>query len=380
MRFIVSTIGTSTLTNSINRENQDEAKNWGRILGMSANLKEDELSDEAKQVMKTLAERAQEKLSQNDVATNRRASAELNGIYGIYGGSFLRHSNDQHYLICTDTAQGQQTGKLIKDFLTNNGFSTVHIVTPAKLSTKDTNAFSDGTKELIKWLEEFVPKPPSSYEVIFNLVGGFKSLQGYMNTFGAFYADEVIYIFESSTDLIRIPRLPIKIDTSVIENNLVKFAMMAADEMYPIEQLEGVPETLLELVADNGNTFAGLSAWGTLIWNRTKADLLYRELLSFPSLTYQNTFIRDFNREKSARERLKLQETLAKVERLLKEHSGATAGLSTDGGLQYNRYTNIPGKIAHFNVDVGRRVSCQVGENGLMLRHYGQHDYVNDNP
>ena len=380
MRFIVSTIGTSTLTNSINRENQDEAKNWGRILGMSANLKEDELSDEAKQVMKTLAKRAQEKLSHNDVATNRRASAELNGIYGIYGGSFLRNSNDQHYLICTDTAQGQQTGKLIKDFLKNNGFSTVHIVTPAKLSTKDTNAFSDGTKELIKWLEEFVPKPPSSYEVIFNLVGGFKSLQGYMNTFGAFYADEVIYIFESSTDLIRIPRLPIKIDTSVIENNLVKFAMMAADEMYPIEQLEGFPETLLELVADNGNTFAGLSAWGTLIWNRTKADLLYKELLSFPSLTYQNTFIRDFNREKSAKERLKLQETLAKVERLLKEHSGATAGLSTDGGLQYNRYTNIPGKIAHFNVDDGRRVSCRVRENGLMLRHYGQHDYVNDNP
>ena len=292
MRFIVSTIGTSTLTNSINRENQDEAKNWGRILGMSANLKKDELSDESEHVMKTLAERAQEKLNQNNVETNRRASAELNGIYGIYGGSLPRNSNDQHYLICTDTAQGQRTGKLIKDFLANNGFSTVHIVTPAKLSTKDTNAFADGTKELIKWLEEFVPKPPSSYEVIFNLVGGFKSLQGYMNTFGAFYADEVIYIFESSTDLIRIPRLPIQIDTSVIEDNLVKFAMMAAGEMYPIEQLEGVPETLLELVADNGNTFTGLSAWGTLIWNRTKADLLYKKLLSFPRLTYQNTFIK----------------------------------------------------------------------------------------
>ncbi len=380
MRFIVSTIGTSTLTNSINRENQDEAKNWGRILGMSANLKEDELSEESEQVMETLAERAQEKLNQNDVETNRRASAELNGIYGIYGGSLPRNSNDQHYLICTDTAQGQRTGKLIKDFLTNNGFSTVHIVTPDKLSTKDTNAFADGTKELIKWLEEFVPKPPSNYEVIFNLVGGFKSLQGYMNTFGAFYADEVIYIFESSTDLIRIPRLPIQIDTTIIERYPTEFTMMAAGEMYPIEQLEGVPETLLELVADNGNTVAGLSAWGTLIWNRTKTDLLKNELLHFPRLEYANSFIKDYNDTNDPDARVKLQETLAKVSYLLKKHRGATSGLRTDGGLQYNRYTNVKGKIDHFRVNGNRRVSCQVGKNGLILRHYGAHDYVNNNP
>ena len=45
----------------------------------------------------------------------------------------------------------------------------------------------------------------SHYRVVFNLVGGFKSLQGYMNTLGMFYADEIIYIFEAPTaDLIRI--------------------------------------------------------------------------------------------------------------------------------------------------------------------------------
>lgn len=381
MRFIVSTIGTSTLTNSINRACENEAENWGKILGMSANQKEDELSDESKSVIDILVERAEGKLSQTDVPTNRDASAELNGIYGIYDGSLPDRSNDQHYLICTDTAQGQRTGEIIKNFLVNNGFATVNIFTPEKLSTKDTNAFANGTKELIKWLDEFVPKAPSIYDkVIFNLVGGFKSLQGYMNTFGAFYADEVIYIFESSTDLIRIPRLPIRIDTTMIEKYLTEFRLMAANELYPVEKLKGVSETLLEPVPDNGNTVVGLSAWGTLIWNRTKADFLKDELLPLPKLVYKDTFVKDFNKEKDIKERLKLQDVLAKVSFLLEEHGGSTASLSTDGGLQYERYKNIPDEIDHFRVDGGRRVSCKVGKEGLFLRHYGVHDYVNNNP
>ena len=380
MHFIVSTVGTSILTNSINRKDPDEARDWAKILVESANLKKDELLDKPKTVINTLAERASEKLSNNDVKIHRQASAELNGIYGIYDGTLPDNSKDQHYLICTDTAQGQTTGNLIKGFLEGQGFAA-DIETPKRLSAKDTESFTDGIKELIKWLEDNVQwRRDSGYEVIFNLVGGFKSLQGYMQTFGTFYADETVYIFEKSSELIRIPRLPIQIDISVIQQHRVQFAMMAAGEMYPIEELEGIPETLLESLPDNGNTVAGLSAWGNLIWNRTKADLLTGELLPFPRLEYQNTFREDFAEENDNKKRLKLQETLAKIAFILTRNKGATSGLSTDGGLQYNRYTNVPGKIDHFRVDDGRRVSCQVGRNGLILRHYGTHDYVNNNP
>ena len=376
MRFIVSTVGTSILTNNINREKPDEAKDWGKILGESANLKENELSDESNNVIRTLAERAREKLSGNDVKIHRQASAELNGIYGIYGGAFPNSSKDEHYLICTDTAQGQTTGNLIKEFLERQGFAAV-IETPKRLSAKDTEAFTDGIKELIKWLEDYVQwRRDSGYEVIFNLVGGFKSLQGYMQTFGTFYADETVYIFERSSDLIKIPKLPIQIDTTVIENHLTKFAMMAAGEMYPIKELKGISETLLEKTDDH----AGISAWGLLVWNRSKSDLLVEELLTLPRLAYQTSFREDFVKDKDNKRRVKLQETLTKVAFILSKDNGATSGLSTDGGLQYNRYTNVKGKIDHFRVDDGRRVSCQVDGGGLILRHYGTHDYVNNNP
>ena len=206
MRFVLSTVGTSILTNLIDRGNPIEGT-WFGTLRDSANLKQDKLTDETEGVINTLAERALEKLNENSAATNRRISAELNGIYGIYGDKFPTDSQDQHYLICTDTAQGQMTGDLIKDFLESQGF-TVGVITPSQLSTQDPESFTTGTKELIKWLENNVPRRESGYHVIFNLVGGFKSLQGYMNTFGAFYADEVVYIFESPTaDLIKIPRL-----------------------------------------------------------------------------------------------------------------------------------------------------------------------------
>ena len=259
-----------------------------------------------------------------------------------------------------------------------------YIVTPEGLSTKDTAAFTAGIKELIRWLEDNVPgQRDSGYRVIFNLVGGFKSLQGYMNTFGAFYADEVIYIFEAPTaDLITIPRLPIQIDTVVIQEHLTEFALMAAGKLYPRRELRDIPETLLEfLEEDDDETDTGLSAWGTLIWNRAKADLLGEKLLPFPRLEHARTFHNDFNRENDPKARLKLQETLAKIAYILERDGGHTSGL-TGGALNYERLLGEAGKagIHTFRITQAIRVSCTVADSGLILRHYGGHDYVYKNP
>lgn len=375
MRFIVSTVGTSILTNSINRKDPDEARDWAKTLVESANLKNDELEDEVQRVIEALTERARKKLQKNDVDTNRMASAELNGVYGIYENRLPENSKDQHYLICTDTAQGETTGKLISEFLEGKGFS-VSIVIPIGLSTKDTDSFTDGIKELIKWLEDNVPwRRDSGYEVIFNLVGGFKSLQGYMQTFGTFYADETVYIFERSSELIKIPKLPIQIDTTEIENHLTKFAMMAKEEMYPIEELNGISETLLEKADDH----AGISAWGLLIWNRSKSDLLSKALLEFPRLSYTSNFCNDFDNKNDPNARVILQETLAKIAYILEKDNGSTQTLSKDGGL---RFKSLKGhnNIYTFRVTRGIRVSCSKGNGTLKLRRYGHRNIVNNNP
>lgn len=377
MRFILSTVGTSILTNLINTPDESD---WRNVLRDAANLKRDELTPATATVIDTLAERAFEKLLEKDAATNQRISAELKGIYGIYDGQLPENSSDEHYLICTDTAQGQTTGELIQDFLQEQGFR-VNIYTPPRLSTQDSAAFTTGAKALIRWLEDNVPwRQESGYHVIFNLVGGFKGLQGYMNTFGAFYADEVVYIFEAPTaDLIRIPRLPIRIDTTVIQEHRTEFALMAAGHLYPIQELENIPETLLEPIEEQGETLAGLSTWGELLWNRTKLKIFGEALLPFPRLHYEPTFHRDFDTQRDPKARVKLQETLARIAYQLQESNGDPTPLGREPGLWFKRLQSHPG-LSTFRIARGIRVSCSVESGTLRLRRYGSRDDVNANP
>ena len=138
----------------------------------------------------------------------------------------------------------------------------------------------------------------SGYRVIFNLVGGFKSLQGYMNTFGAFYADEVIYIFEAETaDLITIPRLPIQIDTAVIQEHRMEFALMAAGKLYPRRELKDIPETLLEFYRGSGrcrDRYGVIGVGHLRSGIGQKSNLLAKGLLPFPRLEYTRSFHNDF--------------------------------------------------------------------------------------
>jgi len=184
--FVLSTVGTSILTVHITP--QERGKDWYSILRDTANLKEGELPTDAKAILDTLAQRALETLLKNDIQVNRRVSAELNGIYGIYKNQLGNTSQDIHYLVGTDTAQGRLTAELIRDFLQDYQINA-QIFTPDGLSTQDTQAFSRGTKALIKWCEDTIPiHRDDGYKIIFNLIGGFKSLQGYLNTIGMFYA------------------------------------------------------------------------------------------------------------------------------------------------------------------------------------------------
>lgn len=446
MRFIVSTIGTSSLTNSIKRNKAQEG-DWRSILGITANATEKELSEEHKNVIDTLAERVRNKLDQNDAGIHRQTSAELNGIYAIYEGTLPQNTQDQHYLICTDTFQGRTTGKLIKKFLKEQGFSAV-IEIPTGLSTKDTDSFTDGTKALIKWLEDNVPwRRDAGYQVIFNLVGGFKSLQGYMQTFGTFYADETVYIFEGSSDLIKIPRLPIQIDTTVIQEYRGQFAMMEAKAPCPINTVPGVENisrTLWDTFEDGGATYVGLSAWGMLLWNRTKDDFLendtkvikkygvqfalmdagksYQEtdvtiqdipaalleydgtnvkmstwgqsvwdytkgkllsnvpLLEFPRLQYHATFSEDIRSYEN--KLLDLQTTLANISVVLQNTGGNTSPNNLNKNLSGMNFKQLQGhaNICTFRINQNFRVSYEVNNGNLILRRYGTHDNVYNNP
>jgi putative CRISPR-associated protein (TIGR02619 family) len=372
--LVISTVGTSLLTNQIRRKSEN---NYYNRLRDTANSSADEIEkyhEDVADIIQELKERAEEKLNSNDIDDIRETSAELNGIYGLYKDQIHQGEQDIHWLIASDTAQDKITAEILQSFLNQNGLN-ITIYTPQGFSTGSNEAFTQGIDELLNWCEDLIPGyQDSGYEIYFNLVGGFKAIQGFANTIGMFYADKITYIFEGSSELITIPRLPIKIDTDVIKP--VEFALMAQGAWIDLQYLTGVPETLLFIIEDK----ATLSTWGRLIWNRSKGDLLNGDLLEkLPHIEYETSFKKDYESRKDKNERIKLQETLAKVSYLLLKSNGDTAPLKGDGGVLYEVYQN-KGGIAHFRVTQGIRVSCTSASGILSLRRYGKEPDVNKTP
>lgn len=370
-QVIISTIGTSLLTQQLDRSNLAE-NTWYSKLRDTANLRLDQTPQEVLEIVQTLKSRAIDKLKQGTVKQIRSASAELNGIYGLYQEQLDQGHSDMHWLIATDTAQGKKTADIVEQFLREQGL-TVQIYTPKGLSAVNTRAFTEGVDNLLTQLESMT----QGYDrVCFNLVGGFKSLQAYLNTIGMFYADELIYIFEgANSEVIKIPRLPIKVDYDAIAPYTIQFALMAVGAEVQSSEVRDVQEALLFSI----DSEVTLSNWGKLIWNQAKHELLSGDLLNFPRLDYQASFNKDYANTKDSGNRVRLQEALAKASHLLVKHQGDTAPLKKDGGLLYETYQN-KGGVGHFRVTQSLRVSCTAENGKLQLRHYGAHDYVNDNP
>jgi putative CRISPR-associated protein (TIGR02619 family) len=370
-KFVLTTVGISILLNSADSED------WRRRLIQLSNATT--VEGEIATRVEAQSLRVLEILRQIDIRKNRDLSAELNGLYGYYDDQLSQAQTDVHWLVATDTYLGRQAAKVVETFLREQGLNC-NVHTPPNLSTLEPRTFSVGIKNLIHWCEETIPEyRKAQYHVAFNLTGAFKSLQGYLNIAGMFYADEMVYIFETGQRLLSIPRLPLQIDTEVLRDYRVELALMAQGRIYPEEQVGGIPAGMLD-VDQKGNAL--LSDWGTIVWNRARQTLLGDDLLSFPRLQYTDSFRRDF-KSASSTERAELQEKLAKVSALLEDHNGNTSALKQDGGLQYNIFANQKSKdgrpIGHFRISDSRRVSCTAEDGALRLRRYGEHS-INDNP
>ncbi|MBP6965546.1 MAG: hypothetical protein KBC96_14210 [Armatimonadetes bacterium] len=370
--LIVSPVGTSVLT----QRPADEAVL--SLLRNTANKQTADLSEQERSGLESHIEAIRARMANADRDTWRRSSAEVNGILS-YGQP---SRSDMHVLLGTDTWQGERAADIVADFLRHALNCPVDIVRPRRLSTRSREDFSAGMIEFVKWCGDTLPGyQDGGYKIVFNLTGGFKSVQGYLNTLGMLYADEIIYIFEPpSGELIVIPRLPVRLDEERLAREYsVAFELMSQACALSVESVctSGIPESLLEFTEMDGARCVGLNVWGVAVWSRLRKDALRGTLLNWPLLQYTAEFEREYAHLGDSNAKAAVQEALAAAAAVLMRDG--VNGLRGHGGLQYEDYNWHPG-LAHFRVDGGRRISCQTAENGLLLRHVGSHDYVNDNP
>lgn len=284
--LIVSTVGTSLLTNSAS----DDVR---KLLARTANLSAKELEPDQRKSLDQRIQEQRERWLRAELGEAVRLSAEFNGLLAFYRGQLSPSARrDQHILLHTDTYQGERVAGLIKDRLDAAGLQAT-TRTFDSLSTRSVADFHNATSEIVQWATaELSGYRDRGWRVIFNLTGGFKSVNGFLQAVGMFHADEVVYLFESSSELIRIPRLPVALDTrSVVEAHLDIFRRLAVFGQLPLAECSAVPETML--LVDDGQ--AALSTWGELSWAEAKPDIYPGKLLPLLSekIVVSEAFLRE---------------------------------------------------------------------------------------
>lgn len=134
----------------------------------------------------------------------------------------IRESNVEIevYLICTDTILSPLCAEFIAKRLISNGISVKfkynnhHIIEGLIVdgANASTTFEEQGFPNLIQIIKEIEKQASSENRPILNISGGYKALIPVMTIMGQLYNMEVNYMYESSSDIIKLGRLPINFD------------------------------------------------------------------------------------------------------------------------------------------------------------------------
>ncbi len=305
-KLILSTCGTSLLTNSLSEtDNPNELR---KLLNQHANAtRPADIPEDARSALQGLLDTAQKNLLAADTESCKRLSAEFSGLFALGQGT-LDTKDGLHWLIASDTWLGKATATAIKSKLESMG-ATVEIKDIQDLRTDSLELFHIGTIELARLCaQEVKGMRAGGYRVIFNLTGGFKGVQGFMQALGIIYADESVYVFERTNELLRLPRLPFSLDAAaVLREHLPIFRKMKANLPTSANDTQGISDALLFAI----DRQYSLSAWGEVIWHEGYVEL-YEEAIhpSFDKkLQFADTFLRS-TQACSAHEKRQINERL----------------------------------------------------------------------
>lgn len=274
-RLVASTCGTSLLTS---RALVSPAPQVKELVGRYTNMLEAELPAAKRAVFDEHLQNVRDRLVAAPPHEAEVLSAELHGIIRYYGQEWPAAARrDRHVLLHTDTYLGSRTAALVQEWLEGQG---VHAALKCMrgLNTSSTRAFESGMVEVVAWCQQTQDDfRPAGWRVVYNLSGGFKSWQGYISALGMLYADELVYIFETGSEVIHIPRLPLTLDLAEVRVHFDLLRRMSIEPVAP-EALQGVREALYS----ERDGRMGLSVLGEVLFGQARNELYRERLLPSP--------------------------------------------------------------------------------------------------
>jgi len=361
MNFILTSCGLSLLTNYLKNFNIFPSEVY-----KYSNCNELEIGDEFKlKVDKALKNLKNEiiNLSNEEV---RKLSAELNALLNFYANGFKKE--DMHLLLYTDTYFGKKVAEILKYFLENEGFGVINFLAK-DLKTSNVEEFQLALSEVVKDISEIINNfKLQNYEIIFNLTGGFKSVNSFLQTMASLYADKSIYIFETSNELLEIPRLPINIDEKFFEENLDILRKLEKELEVEKDKVEKLPKSIVLKIGDEYI----LSPWGEIVWQKYKNELFSKVLITpiIENIKYSKEFIKDFDKLNPS-ERYQLNKSIEKLENYVIKKEN----------LKSLKYHSLSGQIAQkyshefypFDGNDSRRVYCNEKGENIILEKIDSH-------
>lgn len=238
---------------------------------------------------------ARQALTQTQGADRKELSAEINGILSLMEkgvspkGAPIERVH--HLLIATDTAVGRRAARCVEDFLAGLK-EPVEAWQPTGLQTASLASFrasaANLAAEMLPVLQGYCA---SKYEIVFNLTGGFKGANAFLQTMSLVSGASSIYIFEGSRELMIVPALPVRLAAGdIIASHEFLFRRIAYSRAVSEAETKqaGVPEALLFSV--DGQVM--LSEYGMLAWKEAWLEMASARLLepSHPEMQFSNKF------------------------------------------------------------------------------------------
>jgi len=364
MNFILTTCGLSILTNYL--------KDYGifpKKVYKYSNLQESEINDEEflNNFTKAIEDLEKKILSYGNEEL-KKLSAELNALVTFYNGTFDK--KDFHLLLYTDTFLGEKVAQVLKYFLESKGL--IVITYKAKdLNTSNLNEFHIALSDLAKYLSKIlIDYKENNYEIIFNLTGGFKGVNSFLQTMASLYADKSIYIFETSDELLEIPRLPIKLDEEFFSNNIQIFRKFEIGYKVNKEEIKHFPKSIVFEIYDE----VTLSPWGEIVWQKFKYDFYKKELVKPISnkLKYSKEFKKDFA-QLDPRQKLELNKSIDDLEKYILSNKKFNPS-----SLRYHPLSGqISQKYSHefypFDGDASNRAYCNEKDGIIIIEKIDRH-------
>jgi putative CRISPR-associated protein (TIGR02619 family) len=364
MHLILSTCGTSILTNSADKDLRN-------LLNKHANVKNEKgVSLAERDRIREHIDKCRNAFIAHTHEAAKCNSAELNGIISFYDGKLVKENKqDIHYLLATDTWFGEETAEIVKAWLIEHGFKDIHVERRSDLQTADWQLFRSALSDLVKWCAETIaPQRTQHCRVVFNLSGGFKSETGFLQMLGMFYADETIYMFERSSELMRIPRLPVKmLDGEAVRDDLRDFRR-AAQGLDVRTEKSGI--YWFEVEGKHS-----LTPWGELVFEQNRAEIYQRGIHPSPSekIIFTARFS-DACAEETSRHKQEINEKIDLLARLLEDKNHPNPNSLHYHPVTHPRDAKVTHEFYAWSDHGAKRIYCCALDDGKVeLRFLGEH-------